>query len=60
MWHVWGGEMCIKGFGGNGKNRVHWQDLGIDDRRIISILKKQWQCVEWINVAQARTNGKLF
>ena len=42
----------------NGKNRVHLQDLGIDGRKMISVLKKGWQCADWINVAQDRTNGK--
>jgi hypothetical protein len=45
---------------GNGKNRVHLQDLGIDGRKMISVLKEGWQCVDWINVAQGRMDCKLF
>ena len=45
---------------GNGKNRVYLQDLGIDGREIISVLRKEWQCVNCIKVTQDRTKGELL
>jgi len=55
-----GEESVPKGFVGNGKKRVQLQDLGTDGRKTMPILRKQWECVDWINVARDRTNGKLF
>jgi hypothetical protein len=31
MWHAWGGEKCLRGFGWE----AHWEDLGVSEKIIL-------------------------
>jgi hypothetical protein len=42
MWHVWGGERCVHGFGEEMRERDRWGDPGLDGRLILG-----WTFIKW-------------
>jgi hypothetical protein len=47
MWHVWGEERCIKGFGGEIYGRDHLEDPGVDGRLILRWIFRKWDVRGW-------------
>ena len=57
MWHVWRkGELCIRFWWGNLRERVHLGDPGVDVRIILRWNFRKWDVgdIDWIELAQDR------
>ena len=47
MWHVWGEEMCIQGFGGETREKDHLKDPGLDGRITLRWIFRKWDVGLW-------------
>jgi hypothetical protein len=48
-------DKYIKSWSEKLKERIHWEDLGIDGENIIMVVREiRWEVVDWIVLAQDR------
>jgi hypothetical protein len=62
MWHIWvTGEVHIRFWWGEGRERDHLKDVGLDGKIILKWIFKKWEGgMDWINLAQDRDTRRTF